>query len=104
MNVVHADDPFQLIGGFEVFGDAVGIGELLAEAVAHFIGLMVNDFQVRIQGFPHLHGAVDGLEVILQIVVATLAPDADIGKLRKFYQGDADNFISITTRTHNLQD
>ena len=77
-----------MVGGFEVFGDAFGGGELFDEAVAHFIGGAVYFLQVRIEGLFHLHGMVDDSAVVLQIVMAAHAPDADLGGLRELLIGN----------------
>lgn len=44
VDIVHAGDPFQLVGGFQVLGDAFGGGELFYEAVVEVGGLAVYFF------------------------------------------------------------
>lgn len=53
-NDVHSGDPFQLILGFQSFRNALLLGQLRNESLFRFLRLVVNFFQVEIQGSLYL--------------------------------------------------
>ena len=75
-------DPFKLIAGFEVFGDAIGLGELGGNEVDLFIGLAVDIDEVLCQGVLHQHQREGIGLMLLEILLPHPSVAADvIGRL-----------------------
>ena len=53
-NAVHPGDPFHLVVCFQFLGKVLLLGQLRNESLFHFLRLVVNFFQVEIQGSLYL--------------------------------------------------
>lgn len=53
-NVVHPGNPFRLVFCFQFLGKVLLLGQLRNESLFHFLRLVVNFFQVEIQGSLYL--------------------------------------------------
>ena len=86
--IVHSSDPFKLIAGFEVFGNAYGFGELGSDKVNLLIGLQVDLDKMLHQGVLHQHQRKGVGLMFLQILLPHSSEAADIpGRLRRERQG-----------------
>lgn len=75
---VHRADPLELIAGFEVFGDTLGLGELGSNEVDLLIGLAVDIDQVLSKSVLHQHQSEGVRLMLLEILLPHPSEAADI--------------------------
>ena len=80
---VHGADPFKLVAGLEVFGHALGAGELSGDELDLLLRLAVNVHEVLCQGAFHQHHS-EGVRLMLleePLEHASVAADVAFGLL-----------------------
>lgn len=74
MDVVHLLHPFELVLGFELFGDVFGFCHLLYEGVEHLLCLGVNFCTVLVEFALGKEGCEEDEVVFLQVVLMHHTP------------------------------